>query len=129
MRIEFRWERLQPTLRGALDPAELSRLTEVVDRAREAGLAVILDMHNYGAYYLADGPVGVRRPIGSASVAIADFADVWRRISQAFQGDAGVLAYGLMNEPVNMEGRQGVGPARVWELRLPVGARRDPFHR
>lgn len=114
-RIEFRWERLQPTLGGPLDPAELSRLRAVVERARQAGLAVILDMHNYGAYYLSDGTQGIRQPIGSTAVTSADFADVWRQISEAFRDDRGVLAFGLMNEPVNMEGRGGARPAQVWE--------------
>lgn len=114
-RIEFRWERLQPSLGGPLDPAELARLRSVVARARDAGLAVILDMHNYGAYYLSDGARGVREPIGSTSVTRADFADVWRRISEAFRDDRGVLAYGLMNEPVHMEDGASGGPARVWE--------------
>ncbi len=87
----------------------------MVERARQAGLAVILDMHNYGAYYLSDGTQGIRQPIGSTAVTSADFADVWRQISEAFRDDRGVLAFGLMNEPVNMEGRGGARPAQVWE--------------
>ncbi|HEU0024557.1 MAG TPA: cellulase family glycosylhydrolase [Thermoleophilaceae bacterium] len=115
VRVEFRWERLQPALGRPLDRAELARLRGVVSRARAAGLAVILDMHNYGAYYLSDGVRGIRQPIGSRSVTVGDFADVWRRISRAFRGHPGVLAYGLMNEPVDMDARRGAGPARVWE--------------
>jgi endoglucanase len=75
---------------------------------------VILDMHNYGAYYLSDGARGVRRPIGSASVRAAHFADAWRRIATAFVDEGAVVAYGLMNEPVEMEA-PGARGARAWE--------------
>jgi hypothetical protein len=53
-------------------------------RARRAGLRVILDMHNYGAYYLSDGTQGVRRPIGSDQVRVPHFVDVWRRLDVSF---------------------------------------------
>lgn len=115
VRIEFRWERLQPTLGGDLDGAELERVRGAADAARDAGMQVVIDMHNYGAYYLHDGARGVRRPIGSAEVSIEHFADVWRRLSQAFATDDGILAYGLMNEPVDMQGASGLRPPQVWE--------------
>jgi hypothetical protein len=115
VRIPFRWERLQPELGGPLDPAEIGRLEDVVDRARGAGLPVILDMHNYGAYYLSDGEQGVRRAIGSRQVSIADFADAWRRISQRFERNDGVLAYALMAEPFDMPRVGSRSPAEVWE--------------
>jgi aryl-phospho-beta-D-glucosidase BglC (GH1 family) len=82
-----------------------------VERAKTAGLQVILDMHNYGVYHLFNGSMGVRRPIGSAKVTYAHLADVWRRISAAFITDPGVIGYGLGNEPVEMpSGAQG------WEM-------------
>jgi hypothetical protein len=99
VRIDFTWERIQPTLNGALDTAELQRLTDVVNRAGTAGLKVILDMHNFGAYYLTDGSQGVRTTIGEGAVTQAAFNNVWTRLSTAFGGNANVVAYGLMNEP------------------------------
>lgn len=111
VRLAFRWERLQRTLGGELDATELGRLKGAVERARTAGLQVILDMHNYGAYHLFNGSMGVRRPIGSAKVTYAHLADVWRQISAAFSTDPGVIGYGLGNEPVEMP-----SGARGWEL-------------
>jgi hypothetical protein len=111
VRLAFRWERLQRTPGGELNTTELGRLRDTVARARAAGVDVLLDLHNYGDYYLYDGRRGVRRPIGSAQVTRAHFADVWRRISAAFKADPGVIGYGLMAEPVAMP-----SGARGWEL-------------
>lgn len=100
VRLPFRWERIQPTLGGPLDATELSRLIAAIDRAGAAGMKVIPDMHNYGAYYLHDGTTGVRRTMGSAQLTHTHFADVWRRLSVALKNNSNVLGYGLMNEPV-----------------------------
>ncbi len=111
VRLPVRWERLQPALGEPLDPGEAARLVAALDRAHEAGLDVIVDVHNYGAYYLADASSGrgVRRPIGSTAVPVTAFADLWRRLSELLAGNPAVTGYGLMNEPVGMRG------AAVWE--------------
>lgn len=111
VRLAFRWERLQRTPGGKLNATELSRLRATVARSRAAGVDVLLDLHNYGDYYLYDGSRGVRRPIGSTQVTRAHFADVWQRISAAFKANPGVVGYGLMAEPVAMP-----SGARGWEL-------------
>lgn len=115
VRIPFRWERLQRELGGPLDTAELERLEGAVDRAANAGLEVVLDMHNYGAYYLAAHRGGVRNPIGSGEVTIERFADAWGRISDNFARSRAVLGYGLMNEPARIPAAGGRQPAEVWE--------------
>lgn len=115
VRIPFRWERLQPRLGKPLAADEVARLRTVVDRSMEAGMPVVLDMHNYGAYYVAKDGRGVRRAIGSGAVSTRDFADVWRRISKEFGRDRGVLGYALMAEPFGMPGRGSRSPAEVWE--------------
>lgn len=95
VRIPFHWERLQPTLGAALNATELGRLTAAVNAAGAAGLKVVLDCHNYGAYILP-GPTTVR--IGSASLTVDHFADLWARLAFAFASNPAVVAYGLMNE-------------------------------
>jgi hypothetical protein len=115
VRLPIRWERLQPALGRSLDEAELQRVKAVVARAGAAGLQVILDVHNYGAYYLFDGSGGVRRALGSAQVPGSAFADLWRRLSLQFKDDPAVLAYGLMNEPVGLAATATRTPAQVWE--------------
>lgn len=116
VRIPFRWERVQPLPGGPLDDAAVADLRAVITRAHTAGLRAVVDMHNYGAYYLFDGSRGVRRAIGSDQVTKAHFADVWRRLSRVFRGAPGVHAYGLMNEPVGMSPKAGLTAARRWEI-------------
>jgi hypothetical protein len=115
VRLPFRWERIQPQLGEDLDPMELARLTAAVGRAEAAGLDVVLDVHNYGAYFLDDGDGGVRHAIGSSEVTRWHFADLWRRLSLAMHDVPGVIGYGLMNEPVNLAEAYGETPAQVWE--------------
>jgi aryl-phospho-beta-D-glucosidase BglC (GH1 family) len=115
VRIPFRWERIQPTLGQALDAAELQRMRDSVNAAQAAGLEIILDVHNYGAYWLGQGGVGVRYTIGTAQVTFDHFADLWSRLASEFNAYSGVIGYGLMNEPVNMTGINGMTPAQTWE--------------
>jgi Cellulase (glycosyl hydrolase family 5) len=115
VRIPIRWERLQPALGQSLDQVELQRIKDVVARAGAAGLQVVLDLHNYGAYYLYDGRQGVRRALGSAQLPDSAFADVWRRLSVHFKDNPSVIAYGLMNEPVGLSPTATLSAAQVWE--------------
>jgi hypothetical protein len=116
-RIPFRWERIQPTLGAALDAAELDRMRASVNAATAAGLKVILDVHNYGGYYLYDSAAqkGIRHTIGTTYVTFAHFAELWSRLAQEFNANPDVIAYGLMNEPVAMTAAPGLTPAKTWE--------------
>lgn len=100
VRLPFTWERMQPTLGGPLDPAELSRLQSFLTDAAAHGMQVVLDLHNYGRY---DGAV-----IGSAAVPVSAFQEFWGALAAAVQGYPAVHGYGLMNEPHDM------GNAHVW---------------
>lgn len=90
-RLPFSWERLQPTLQGELAPDYLAGLTRSVALIRDRDMRVLLDLHNYGKYR--------GQPIGSETVPVEAFADVWRRLAEVFKGDKAVWGYGLMNEP------------------------------
>lgn len=114
VRLPFRWERLQPRPGEAFDEPELARLKEAVSLATGAGLEVILDLHNYGEYFLFDGAKGVRRTIGTPEVPVEQFADVWRRLSVAFKDDPHVF-YGLMNEPHDFPKTADASPEKLWE--------------
>jgi endoglucanase len=107
LRVPFRWERIQPRLGEALDDAELKRLKTIVAWARKHHGEVILDVHNYGRYCIRrhgkKQECIIDQRTGSAvAVSRQDFADLWRRLSQAFRDESTVCAYGLMNEPHDM---------------------------
>jgi hypothetical protein len=115
IRLQFRWERIQPTLGDPLDETELRRLKAAVRRATDAGLEVILDVHNFGDYYIEQDGRGVRFAIGSGRLPIRYFVDLWRRLSSNFKGTPGIVGYGLMNEPAGLPRVGDLSPARVWE--------------
>jgi endoglucanase len=95
-RIPFRWERIQPTLGGALDTDELGRLRHAVDYAASLGASVVLDVHNYGRYSTSSGI----QTLGD-TLTDADFSNLWSQLGAAFAGDANVI-FDLMNEPHDM---------------------------
>jgi aryl-phospho-beta-D-glucosidase BglC (GH1 family) len=97
IRVPFLWERLQPVLYGAVD---FSDLDVIVGLARERGMKVVLDMHNFDYY---DGSL-----VGTAAVPNAAFADVWRKIAAHYSNDSAIYGYALMNEP---HGTGGLWPA------------------
>ena len=115
IRLQFRWERIQPTPGGPLNGTELRRLRGAIRRATDAGLEVILDVHNFGDYYIERNGRGVRFAISSDRLPIRHFADLWRRLSNNFEGTPGIVGYGLMNEPAGMPRVGDLSPARVWE--------------
>lgn len=92
-RVPFRWERLQPKLDEAFDPAEASRLTQAVAAITSKGARVIVSPHNFGRYR--------EDKIGSAAVPIASFARFWHSLALLFRDNSLVL-FGLMNEPHDM---------------------------
>lgn len=93
IRLPFLWERIQPRLYGALEPAELAQLKTAVDRAQAHKMCLILDLHSYGAYR--------GNPIGSKAVGVRAFMDVWEKLAHAFP-DPERVALGLSNEPYTL---------------------------
>ena len=94
VRLPFKWERLQPTRSGPLDPTYLGYIHAGVAKAAARGMKIALDCHNYGGY-------GADK-IGGGVVTSADFADLWLRLALVFSGDPTIAAYDIMNEPSNM---------------------------
>ncbi|MFA6289534.1 MAG: glycoside hydrolase family 5 protein [Opitutaceae bacterium] len=95
IRLPFKWERLQLTLNGSLNTAELARIDTVVGYASARGMKVILDMHNY-AYRKESGTVYL---IGTGPVTLSAFGDVWLRIADHYKTNPAIYGYGIMNEP------------------------------
>ena len=90
IRIDPKWERLQPTLNGNLNAAEMAAIDDVVSYAASKGIAVELQVHNYGKYH--------DDLIGSSAVPTSAFANLWTKLAARYADDPNVI-FGLMNEP------------------------------
>lgn len=124
VRLGYRMERLDPTLldtNGPLDAFELGKLKEAVDLAGAAGLKVVLDCHNYGAYHHTSG----KQQLGATgNYSAADLRNHWVKMTKALAGNDAVVALGVLNEPNNDGGikpntakypNSEAGEARTWE--------------
>jgi endoglucanase len=100
IRLPFRWERLQPTLFGDFNRAELGRIRQFVDAAQARCVRILLSPHNFGRYVVS----GQQVRIGTNEVPDAAFADFWKRMAIAFKDQPNVFAFSLMNEPFDMHG-------------------------
>ncbi len=91
-RLPFLWERMQTSLGDGLKASEFAAMDAFVSYATSKGASVILDPHDYGAYY--------GEPIdgNDSSVTTADFADFWGKLASRYKDDDHVI-FGLMNEP------------------------------
>ena len=104
IRLPFLWERIQPTLTGPLDSAELGNIKATVAQAKLRGMCVVLDVHNYGSYR--------EYAIGTPEVPISAFTNLWMRLAAEFKDDT-VTAFGLMNEPSKLSIAQWAGIAQA----------------
>ena len=107
-RIPFRHERLQPTLRGALDEAEWARLMEAVDAALALGATVAIEPHNSARH---NGRVITELEMG----------DLWGRVANRIRSrpDASRIWCNITNEPHDMttEAWVSLANAALRELR------------
>ncbi len=112
VRLPLSWERMQPTLYGALDSTQLSKLDSFLSDASARGMMVILDCHNYAKY---NGT-----PIGTGSVDSGALADFWKRMGQhcttTFAGSV-IYGYDLMNEPQIGSSWQAVAQNSITAIR------------
>jgi endoglucanase len=90
IRLPVRWERVQTTLKGPLNPLEIRRLQETIHTANNLGMCVMIDIHNYAKYF--------GTPL-SGNAALQDgFVDVWLKLAAEFT-NADTTILDLMNEP------------------------------
>jgi endoglucanase len=111
-RLLVKWERLQPTLGGDLDPAQLGYLQQDVAYAKAAGALVSIVPHNEARYATLESQVAnydsdacvIDNPCPGSPVNVTsdDLVDFWVKMSNVFKDEPAVAAYDLTNEPHNM---------------------------
>lgn len=101
-RIPFRWERLQPELRGPLSEGALQGLDALIAAMNARGAIAVLDAHDYGRRE--------KNIIGASGspVSAADFADFWGRMAERYKARP-LVWYNLMNEPHDMPAQVNLG--------------------
>jgi endoglucanase len=110
-RVPFLWERLQPQLKGEFDAAYLQGLEATVSTIVAAGGKAIIDPHNY-ARYSTNGQVSGGQVIGTGSVTVDDFQDLWSRLATHFAANSNVV-FAIMNEPHTMSTGQWASIAQT----------------
>src|SRR5580692_10541191 len=123
IRLQVKWERLQPVLGGPLDPTQLGYLQNDVAYAKAAGAQVSIVPHNEARYATLESQVAnydsdaciIDNPCAGSPVAVttADFVNFWVLMSTVFKDDPTVVAYDLTNEPHDM-GTDTSGNAVNW---------------
>jgi len=114
IRLQVKWERLQPTLGGDLDSTQLGYLQADVADAAAAGAVVIICPHNEARYATLESQVDNNNydmdacvidnpcPGSPVNVTSANFVDFWVKMSNVFMNEPAVAAYDLTNEPHDM---------------------------
>lgn len=101
IRLQVALERLQPdpvkAARGELVGAEAQRVLDTVRRARAAGLATIVDLHNFGQYWGNDIDINGGVP---ATQIKSMYVGIVRGMANLLRGEA--FGLDLMNEPKNL---------------------------
>lgn len=110
VRLPIRWERVQPVPFAELDADHVALLAAQLDAAEEAGIRVVLDLHNYGVFQVSESE---QLRLGSTLGADA-LVDVWARLDAELAAHPAIAAYGLMNEPHSLADDDAAG-ARLWE--------------
>jgi endoglucanase len=108
-RLPFAWERVQPTLGGALYAPYLAQIEQVVQWAAQNGQTVLLDLHNYAQYTPSVGATPIALGTVSLAAPYTNYANVWLRLATVFSLYSNILGYDIMNEPEGLA--PGVWPA------------------
>lgn len=98
IRLPIKWERLQPTINGDFDTTYLGFIDQAVTYAKNHGMTIMLDVHNYGGRSVD----GVYRKFGTPELPDSAFADLWLKIATYYLNEPGMEFYDLMNEPNTM---------------------------
>jgi endoglucanase len=97
IRVPFLFQNIQAASLAMLNEPAMRQLDPVLGECAERRVVCLLDMHNYGSYYLDDSAASQGLP-GSIDASNARLANLWAQIASRYKGNSYVW-FGLMNEP------------------------------
>lgn len=100
IRLVIGWEKLQPTLLGALDTTIVADITTVVTHCQSIGIKCWIDLHNYARYQQG----ATTLVLGDGTLTTAHLNHVWTQLATTYAPYAPTVSYDIMNEPHDMPG-------------------------
>jgi endoglucanase len=97
IRVPFLFQNIQAASGTNLNEAAMRQLDPVLSECAAKRVVCLLDMHNYGSYYLDDSAASQGLP-GGIDVANARLSELWAQIASRYKGNSYVW-FDLMNEP------------------------------
>jgi endoglucanase len=97
IRVPFVFQNIQASSFAMLDEAAMQRLDPVLNECAIHRIVCLLDMHNYGNYYLDNSPASQGLP-GTNGISNTRLANLWAQIGARYKNNSYVW-FDLMNEP------------------------------
>jgi endoglucanase len=97
IRVPFVFQNIQGASGATLNEAAARQLDPVLSECAARRIVCLLDMHNYGSYYLDDSAAS-QGLAGAINVSNARVANLWAQIANRYKGNSYVW-FDLMNEP------------------------------
>jgi endoglucanase len=97
IRVPFLFQNIQASSLAMLNEAAMRQLDAVLNECSVQRIVCLLDMHNYGRYYLDDSAGNEGLP-GTIGVSNARLANLWAQIATRYKNNSYVW-FDLMNEP------------------------------
>jgi len=96
--LPVKWERIQHTLNGDLDSAEMNELKAFIIKCNAYDEKVIITLQNFGRYHLDNKDLVLGKKLPPECL-----ADVWKKIAHEFCGISNIYGFDIMNEPYDIK--------------------------
>jgi len=97
IRLPVKWKRLQDNLNGPLNETRMQQIDTVIGYARDRGMKIIIDLHDYNRYKIS----GVDYGVGTTQVPHSALAHLWSLVADRYKNEPAIYGYDLMNEPIS----------------------------
>ena len=98
MTIPFKWERVQTVPGGDLNQENIEEIRRVLMYCAPRNIKVILTMHNFGRYRIAE----TEHIVGGNTVTRNHFTDFWIKMARALKNEKNIYGFEIMSEPHDM---------------------------